>query len=517
MAARVIAALLISVGFTVDDFYLSRETIRRNRGKQRKALSNTIKDNSKNGSFTTVHWDGKQLAALGNKYEKIERLPVLISGIDGDELLGVPKLESGTGEEQANAIFKCLDERGFLDVICAMVFDTTASNTGSSNGACVLLEKLLGRSLLYLACRHHVFELLLKAAFDVSMGPTSGPDICIFKRFQGQWQYLEKGKFSPGVQDEEIQAAVKDDAKDALTFAYSQLKIASIRKDYQEFVELVIMFLGGNLPDGNRFRALGPIHHARWMAKAIYSLKIFLYRDQFSMKAYEISGLKSICIFIVRFYQKSWFTAPNAVEAPKNDLELLKKLAAENNSASPKMYNAVFGKFVNHLWYLSEELIAFAFFDDSLDLDCKRRMCEAIKSRPALKNDRKKRKSDMKDQNFIQESSLDQFVTQNTIQFFKILNIESNFLDIDPIMWGESEEYVKASKIVKSLLVTNDLAERSVALITEYNGLLTKNEESTQDVMLIVKKLRKLTPDCTRETLKFSLENYLTKREAANM
>lgn len=105
-----------------------------------------------------------------------------------------------------------------------------------------------------------------------------------------------------------------------------------IRKDYREFLELVVMFLGGNLPTGNRFRALGPIHHARWMAKAIYSLKIFLFRDQFHMTSHEESGLKNICIFIVLMYQKSWFTASNAIEAPRNDLELLKKLTADHGS-----------------------------------------------------------------------------------------------------------------------------------------------------------------------------------------
>ncbi|XP_015122270.1 uncharacterized protein LOC107044756 [Diachasma alloeum] len=190
-----------------------------------------------------------------------------------------------------------------------MIFDTTASNTGSTNGTCVLLEQLLGRNLLHLACRHHLLELLLKSAFEASMGPNTRPDILIFKRFQEQWKNIEKGEFSPGVQDDDVKATVRNDAENALAFAYSRLKIDNIRKDYKEFLELAVMFLDGNLPNGNRFRALGPIHHARWMAKTIYSLKIFLLRDQFHMTSQEISGLKRICIFIVLLYQKSWFTS----------------------------------------------------------------------------------------------------------------------------------------------------------------------------------------------------------------
>ncbi|XP_063981407.1 uncharacterized protein LOC135164717 [Diachasmimorpha longicaudata] len=511
MAVRVLAAALITVGVTLEDVHVSRETIRRKRQIQRKSLSGTIKNNIKNGcsSFITVHWDSKLVPAIENIFEKIDRLSILISGSGGDQLLGVPQIKRGTGEEQANAIFECLKEWESVDDICAMVFDTTASNTGSTNGACFQLERLLGRNLLHLVCRHHVLELLLKSAFETFMGPTSGPDISIFKRFQGQWKNIEKGSFSPGVQDADAEAAVKDDIQEALAFAYSCLKINNIRKDYREFLELVIMFLGGNLQNGNRFRALGPIHHARWMAKAIYSLKIFVFTEQFYMTSHEISGLRNVYIFVVSLYQKSWFTASNTVEAPKNDLELLKRLTADPSIPSSKVCNAVFEKFGNHLWYLSEELIALAFFDENLDVDCKRKMCEAIKCRPALKNDRRKRKSRMKDRKFIQESDLDGFVTQNTIEFFKILNLDSHCWDVDPTTWAQREDYMKASKIVRSLLVTNDVAERRVALVSEYNDLLTKSENSKQDVLLVVKKLREFTAGCTKETLKFSLEDYL--------
>lgn len=65
-----------------------------------------------------------------------------------------------------------------------MSFDTTSSNTGAKRGACTLLETKLGKQLLHLACRHHVFELVLEAVFSKCMGPSTGPDILLFKRFQ---------------------------------------------------------------------------------------------------------------------------------------------------------------------------------------------------------------------------------------------------------------------------------------------------------------------------------------------
>jgi len=48
----------------------------------------------------------------------------------------------------------------------------------------------MGRSLLWMACRHHIFEVLLSGVFSVCFGPSSGPEILFFKRFREKWQDL---------------------------------------------------------------------------------------------------------------------------------------------------------------------------------------------------------------------------------------------------------------------------------------------------------------------------------------
>ena len=63
------------------------------------------------------------------------------------------------------------------------------------------------------------------------------------------------------------------------------------RNDYQEFLELALIFLGGTPKNGIRFKAPGANHHARWMAKALYALKFFIFRDQFQLNATELNGL----------------------------------------------------------------------------------------------------------------------------------------------------------------------------------------------------------------------------------
>ena len=83
--------------------------------------------------------------------QHVNRLPVLISGQCVEWLLGVPKLSTGTGEAQANAVISCLKEWGVVDRVAALSFDVTASNTGRHSGACLLIERGLNKGLLHLA------------------------------------------------------------------------------------------------------------------------------------------------------------------------------------------------------------------------------------------------------------------------------------------------------------------------------------------------------------------------------
>ena len=51
------------------------------------------------------------------------------------------------------------------------------------------------------------------------------------------------------------------------------------REDYREVAELNLIWLGGTLPNSRKFfiRKPGAVHHARFMAKSIYLLKMVIY------------------------------------------------------------------------------------------------------------------------------------------------------------------------------------------------------------------------------------------------
>lgn len=114
------------------------------------------------------------------------------------------------------------------------------------------------------------------------------------------------------------------------------------------------------------------------MSKAIYCLKIFLFRDEFQLTDEERRGISDVCIFITTTYVVAWFSTPLAIEAPSQDLTFFKKLF-EYRMVDPDISYAAVNKFRNHLWYLSPQAAAFSFFDlKLLSVETKIRMIKAL-------------------------------------------------------------------------------------------------------------------------------------------
>jgi len=201
-ATHILMATAQALGHNVDDLVINRSSIHRVREKVRKLRAEQLRSSFNNDLFkeSVVHWDEKMLPSLTGK-DLVERLPVLISCEGREKLLGVPKLSAGTGEEQAENVFQLLIDWRISDSVVAVCCDTTASNAGRLNGACVLLEQRLKKDMLYLMCRHHIYELVLRCVFEEKFGITSGPNIPLFKKFQEYWSKLNTNNYNPGIED----------------------------------------------------------------------------------------------------------------------------------------------------------------------------------------------------------------------------------------------------------------------------------------------------------------------------
>lgn len=425
--------------------------------------------------------------------EKVNRLPVIVSQESGSQFLGAPIVADGTGAEVSEGVFNALNEWNADENIVAMSFDTTYANTGHNIGACIRLEQKLNRSLLKPACRYHMFEIFIKAAHISKFGKSEAPTVLLFKRFQDEWKNIDQTSYVPGINNEIVRDSLNAVSDDIIQFCKAQLKEKMPRDDYKELLQLTLRFLGEDgQADFVKFRVPGAISHARFMSKAIYSLKIFMFESQFDLSQEEFVNFRDICIFIVRFYVKAWFQCTNALHAPKHDLEFMKAIHAYAQVDFALSF-VILDRFRTHLWYLSEETIALAFFDDEVTFEEKGEMRQTLYEQPeSNKNSTVFRlvipSSGMRNVN---EWKLKDFITENTVNFFARYDISVDFMANDPSEWKHDEGYKRAQAMLSKLQVVNDAAERGVKLIKDFTKLLTRDETEKQYLLQVIDDYRK--------------------------
>ena len=126
------------------------------------------------------------------------------------------------------------------------------------------------------------------------------------------------------------------------------------------------------MPDGKQFqmKAPGARHHARWMSKVIYTIKIAMLQDQLKDDIPEglLKKIINLAKFLCFYYVKPWLRATLPFQAPIEDLNLYKTLLSNVKEhkcvAIRHMSQAVASKFENHFWYLTERLVVISLFSD---------------------------------------------------------------------------------------------------------------------------------------------------------
>ena len=79
------------------------------------------------------------------------------------------------------------------------------------------------------------------------------------------------------------------------------------------------------------------MHRARWMARVVYAIKIFLFQSQFKMAKLEKIGIQRFVHFTISFYVRNWFAAPYAAKAQRNGLEYLQNLQTTVTRICPQL------------------------------------------------------------------------------------------------------------------------------------------------------------------------------------
>ena len=284
-----------AVNIDVNSLILNRKSINIARAEIRKTefekMKQIIQDTSVN--FLVVHWDSKIISDT-MACKKIDRLPILVSSDKFTKIINVPALQDQKASTTASVIYSSLKDWGLLELTSALCCDTANVNLGHKGGTAVFLEQLMEKDLIYLACRCHILELLLRAAFERKFPNTSGPNVPIFKRFREEWPNFDLNSYDNGLVG--LETSLTGEITRIIEDIKASLKEQQPRSDYKELLELCLVFLG--VGEGITFKKPGAFHHARWMAKAIYSLKIYLFRESFQLSKRDEGKFYAICKYL---------------------------------------------------------------------------------------------------------------------------------------------------------------------------------------------------------------------------
>lgn len=503
------ASVVSAMGADVDETNISITGSLRHSQKQRRAISSYIKETFRVPDVCFIHWDGKiiQLA----KSISSDRCCVYISGInfDGEEiittkLLGVPEVPNSTGSAQEKAVMKLIAEWDLENSVVGLVFDTTSSNTGRWRGASTLIEESLNRPTLWIACRHHMYELHLKHVCEAVVGTTKEPGIKLFRRLKKEWNSLtidknSLNKFEYGSEEQELQ----EQAKNVLDWALGALQDSVFeRGDYKELLELIVIWLGGHVLNFT-FKVPGADHHARWMSKAIYFLKLALLQGQFAMDEEETSHVRTMAEFVGLFYGQAFLRPSLPASAALNDINFMNCMLTFGQN-EPEVAKVCIESCKRHLWYFTPQLLPFLFCDNSADSTIKEELAKKLIATPRAQNVSIGKpdfpEMDLTNDGTRFEISID-FISEKSWLLFDLIKINDvEWLSKSYSEWENHTGFIKLCCFVKNCKVVNDIAERGIKLISDF-AHKTHDEDQRQCLLQVVESHRKQFPDFKKSTL----------------
>ena len=127
-----------------------------------------------------------------------------------------------------------------------------------------------------------------------------------------------------------------------------------------------------------------------------------------------------------------------------------------------------------HLWYLTPELLPLCLFSSAVDDHLKAKIVKENVKHPKKASMTNRDGTDFGKPKFPdiplseEETSLLNFVGEYCWRFFRIMKIDSSFLDSPVSSWHLSAEYMDAVKVVNNMCVVNNAAERGVKLCSDF-------------------------------------------------
>ena len=406
------------------------------------------------------------------------------------------------GEVQAEAILKTIKQWELETSVIAFTFDTTGSNSGVDKGACVRVQKKMGRKVLFLACRHHMHELLAKNTWYKMFPKDDSPHCKLFMDLKREWESLDT-RAETKIQTINLSADEREDLIKFYQDIYTSGEKVLLRADYKEMVEIALKLLGSELPAEKKFtwKKVGAVHKARFMAWSLCSMKAFAFSSQMDYSEETIKNLQRFTLFQVTIYIPHFLMSSTGSDAAYNDLSLHKKLQKFRDTDEVIGEEAL-KTLERHLWYLSDLTVPMALFSDKVDNDIKARLAGRLLT---LKNDRKKNTKTQKlgKPKFPRigpNTQLHDLLTKESLKFFSVIKVDDNWLEQPVDSWEDNADYTTAKTFVHTVKTTNDLAERAVKMATDYSQILTKDKDTRRRIIQGVEDHRRAYLDFKKST-----------------
>ena len=207
----------------------------------------------------------------------------------------------------------------------------------------------------------------------------------------------------------------------------------------------------------------------------------------------ELRGVKRMADFIAIYYTKAFLESRLASKTPAGDLKFLHQMnlyRTQDASAAAICVKSI----LNHLWYLTEELVVFAIFDTDLPATVRKAMVLKLLSihRPKTFAPQKPIFPKIDPQSIDFPDQLITFVGKRSWLLFHLLGYKEETLDwmYAPVdCWENMSGYTKAETVVRSFAVTNDSAERNVKLMQDFIPM-RENVDEQQALFQVVEQYR---------------------------
>ncbi len=227
--------------------------------------------------------------------------------------------------------------------------------------------------------------------------------------------------------------------------------------------------------------------------------------QRFNMSDDEADKVKRMSTFIAVYHSRAFLQSRLSTIAPSIDLKYLtdmKIYAKEDAEAAEMAIKSV----LNHLWYLTEEVVVFAIFDKELPVTLREAMVKKLLSIP-------------RPQQFLpQKPIFPRIDPSNDIDFshqlllcigprswllFDLLQLRDEKLDwmrTAVIYWDKMIGYQNALQLILSMEVVNDSAERGVKLVTDFKDV-SKDANEQQYLFQVIEDYRNRFQTCTKTVL----------------